>query len=127
MLNDLHNEALESINDIFPESTYAEERLWRFVIFQAVIDACMDQTTAKNKEWLKNSQRLSRDAKNWIDNGRDFLKVCELANLPPHLTRYKLLDFLTNPRSQTLSELRKQVDHYEKEKVKQIARHHWDD
>jgi hypothetical protein len=68
-------------NEISPE-----KRLWQTVVYRALIDA-----TAENPAGPENI-RAKRDAISWLKTGgRDFRKVCSLAEIDPDFVREAFL------------------------------------
>lgn len=68
-----------------------EQAMWRAVITQAILDACMQ---AKNTKLA----REKRDAIRWlIHDSEDFMDVCERACLDPKTVRHKAKKAIMNP------------------------------
>lgn len=82
------------IDDLYDEfaidnAVLPEERLWRSVIAQAVIDSI----TPSKKQFQQHA------AQTWLYYAnKDFKRVCELAGFDASSTHERILDFITNPR-----------------------------
>lgn len=74
-----------------------EEAMWRAVITQAILDACMQATEGKLAQYKKLEQH-KQDAIKWLlTGGEDFLDVCERACLDPKTVRRKAKKAIMNP------------------------------
>ena len=62
----------------------SEKALWSNVIMQALVDATVDLSGINNADSIRIARHAKRDARAWFHAGnRDFVKVCNLADLDP--------------------------------------------
>ncbi|KIE05005.1 hypothetical protein NF27_EY01010 [Candidatus Jidaibacter acanthamoeba] len=71
-------------------------RVWRSVIFQAIVDATNCSKKKKNKI-------LKIKALQWLNgNSQDFIEICSYAELDPDYVRNKVMPWIRNHRRNTL-------------------------
>jgi hypothetical protein len=78
-----------------------EQRLFRHIILNAVLDAIYGATTCTRPEAV---ERAREEAMRWlVSGGEDFRTVCECANLEPTTVRDRALEYVARERHARLT------------------------
>jgi hypothetical protein len=83
------------------ERASPEQRLFRHILLNAVLDAIYGATSSTNRGELR---RAREEAMRWLmDGGEDFRLVCECAGLEPSRARTAALSYVAHERHRRLS------------------------